>query len=244
MFKLSKASPETKEISETDNSRDSAFREMKRLVDFYANDADPIVKQAATALQFIIEPYKSAASRNLFEETAFIRNCLADINKPENAQRIAALPGLSALLTRLATLNDRVDVLYTQRLQALEEIKTLGKRADVRGDVDNAFIDILQAINIQHRACELSGNDPALKAALEQSAAFINALIDQLRKILARRGHSHKTTEPSEPSTPPDEATQTPDTSLPEAPDTPDQAPVATPPAINPDDLNPPAAGE
>jgi hypothetical protein len=253
MFKISKASPETMDISATDKSRDGTFREVRRLINFYATDADPAAKQAAIALQFVIRPYDDAADRNLFEETTFIRNCLADLNKPANAQNIAALPGLSALLTRLESLNNHLDDLYTQRLEALEEIKALGKRVDVRSDVDNALIEIFQAINALHRSNELGAKDPALKATLEQSAEFINALIDQLQKVLAHRGH-HKPKDdgkedggtqtpitPPTPPTPPEAGTQNPNTDRPDASQT-TQNPTDEPHHLDPNEH--PAMGE
>ena len=258
MFKLSKASPETQEISDTDKLRDGSFREVRRRLHYYANGADLGMRQAALHLLFILKPYDNADERNLFEETTFIRNLLTDINKPANAQDIAALPGFAELLVTLETLNNKVDALYTQRLQEQEEIKQLGKRANVRRDVDNACVSLIEAINSTHQYLTLSGTDAAQKANLEESAAFIEALVDQLQKVLSHRGHHKKkddetddggtttpTTPPTTPPTPPPstpDGQQNPDTTNPAAPDTPNQNPGTGPHPLDPNEH--PSMGE
>jgi hypothetical protein len=254
LFKLSQASPETQEIAETDKARDGVFQEVRHRLLFYANSTDPTVKAAAMALLFVLKPYEGAAKRELFEETTFIVNLLADFSKPVNAQYIAAVPSLAELIAELASLNEHLDILYTQRLRALEDLKQLGKRADIRKDVDHAFNDLLEAMNSTHHYLLLSNSEPAVRATLEEAALFINALVDQLHKILAHRGHrkakeEDKTDEgtqtpdttPPAPPPPPESGTQNPSNELPKGPDT-TQNPSDEPHHLDPNEH--PAAGE
>ncbi|MDR2499189.1 MAG: DUF6261 family protein [Tannerellaceae bacterium] len=221
MFKMSKASPETQAISETDKARDRYFREVRHRLKFYAEDEDTALKHAADALLFLLKPYEDAAERSLFEETTFIRNFLSNVNQTSNAQNIGGIPGLNSMLVKLEALNNALDALYTQRLQTMEELKALGKRTDVRMDADMALMALLVAINSIHHYLELSGEASATKTAMEQSAEFVNSLIDQLRKVHAHRTHSRRK---------PSEATQT---AAAPSPTAPKPAPANQPPAQN-----------
>lgn len=256
LFKVSKSSAETDEISKADRTRDGIFREVKRRVGFYAQSNHEDLRQAAVMLQFITHPYDTGDARNLYEETEFIRNFLVDMNKAVNAQAIALIPGFADLLTDLADTNDHLNQLYTQRLQTLEELSRLGKRANVRRDADRAVLNLFIAANSVYQTNELSAKDPNIKEPLERAAIHVDALISQLRRILSQRGHKrkHKPGNPAKPDAPqtpggnnpppPPANPQPPTTTLPPAPPVPPQNPDTGNPPINPDDLNPPAVGE
>ena len=192
MFRISKASPETREISATDKARDRDFREVKHRLKFYARGEDAALKHAADELLFWVKPFKDAAERNLFEETAFIRSFLAKIYEPENVLHVAAIPGLDSLLTTLDGLNVKLDELYSHRMQALGELKAMGKRTDVRAGTDHAFIFLLEGMNAMHEYLLMSGSDPGLKSALEQCGESVSALISQLQKVIAHRKHGRR----------------------------------------------------
>jgi hypothetical protein len=197
MFKIAKASSETQEISETDKARDKYFRELRHRLKFHADDNDLPLKNAAETLLFLLKPYENAAERNLFEETGIIRNFIDNIKQTDYAQPLNVIPGLGSLVVKIETLNNRLDVLYTQRMKEIEALKTHGKRAKVRISVDHALIILLEAFNAVHRYLELSGGEPDSRMALEQSAEFITALIAQLHKVAAHRTHSRRKSEDS-----------------------------------------------
>jgi hypothetical protein len=192
IFKVSRASFETKEIATTDAMRDRDFRETRHRLKFHAGEEDQTRAHAAGELLFLIKPFNDADKRSLFEETAFINAFLQKVAEPGYAQYVAALPGFDSLLAGLDALNTKLDNLYLHRMEAVEELKLKGKRADMRIEVDHAFVALLEAINSLHHYTVLSGTEPAMKASLEETALYINALIDQLKKILAHRSHSRR----------------------------------------------------
>jgi hypothetical protein len=240
LFQVSKASPETREITVEDKVRDGAFRQTRRLLKYYANSPEAARKVAADELLFMLKDYNVADNRNLFGETAYIRNFLAECAKPVHAAQIAALPGLGELITDLTTANQIVDNLYTQRLHTVEELEALGKRVNVRKDADRNLISVLKGINTVYHYNEMTTKTPAVTTALERAAMRFNGLVNKLSLVIAQRGGKrHKIEEDDN-----NEETQTPDTTNPPAPATPPQAPDTTIPPINPEDLNPPSAGE
>ncbi|MDR2498096.1 MAG: DUF6261 family protein [Tannerellaceae bacterium] len=253
LFRISAESYESHLIAAADKERDRLFNEIKRELKFHHNSPDAAIKQAAFEILFVLKPYEHASKKNLFEETKFIQNFLIAINKPALAGFIALLPSIGAMLQRLATVNTNLYDLYQQRLLALEALEKMGKAVDIRKEVDAAFIDIIDQINIIHGYNEMTAKDAAIKTNLENAANYISGLLHQTERVLSRRDHHHKpatdepstppATPPTDPTTPPTDP-QAPDNTLPEAPDTPPQQPNITIPPINPDDLNPPAAGE
>jgi hypothetical protein len=257
VFRISAESAESKLIAKADKERDSLFNEIRHELQYFTKNNNAAIKDAAEKLLFILKTYGDATKKNLFEETKFIQNFLADINKAANAPFLALLPGIAALLQQLEAINTQLYELYQQRLQALEAIEELGKPADIRKEVDETLADLIDHINVVYEYNEMTDKDPDIKSNLESAASYLKGLIAQTERVLSRRDHHHKkTTSPPEtpPATPPetpdtppatpDTPPQNPDTNLPAAPDTPNQNPVAVPPPINPEDLNPPAAGE
>ncbi|MDR2497828.1 MAG: hypothetical protein LBD28_00105, partial [Tannerellaceae bacterium] len=104
---------------------------------------------------------------------------------------------------------------------------------------DEILLDLIDATNLHY------GIAPT--PALEELIDAVNAAIQPFKRIVARRHkHSHASSGGADngDNNLVDEETQAPDTTLPPAPDLPPQAPDTGMPPINPDDLNPPAAGE
>ncbi|MDR2496431.1 MAG: DUF6261 family protein [Tannerellaceae bacterium] len=270
IFQLSKASPETRSISEDDKLRDSTFKEAKRLLHYYSYSPDAARKAAADALLFVVRSYKVSDKRNLFGETVYLRNFINDMKKPANAAHVALIPGLGEMLIDLEAANGRVDSLYNQRLHTLEELETMGKRVDIRKDVDAALINLLSSINTVYHYNDLMAKDQTIKTTLEHVAMRIKGLTDKLSLIIAqRKGRNKKDSEgenkpgdkpgnkpdnkpgdkpqnPIDPPTPggPDAPTdqQNPNITLPTAPDTEDQNPSDQPHHLDPNEH--PSMGE
>jgi hypothetical protein len=152
------------------------------------------------------------------------------------------------------TANDTFRSLYHERTMDKVQIAELGKLTEIRFEVDGVFDAFVDAVNVAWTSNELGAKNSDIRQHLIEVKDIITGAVQEAQLTLARRGH-HKpkddgktddatqtpdTTNPPAPATPP----QNPDTTLPPAPETPDQNPVAVPPGINPDDLNPPAAGE
>ncbi|MDR2534124.1 MAG: DUF6261 family protein [Tannerellaceae bacterium] len=250
LFKLSKASPETREITDEDHLRDKIFREVRRLLKYYSKGVDPDRRHAAQKLIFAMKPYSTSDKRTIFGETSFISNFLTEFQDASNVQAIALLPGLSEMLVDLTATNTKVDTLYIQRLHTVEELEALGKRADVRKDADHSLVRFLEAVNTVYDYNEMTSKTASVKETLLRIAMRVNGLVAKLQAMLAQRGHKRSgkpgDDQKPKPPTPPAPPTdpQNPDNTLPPAPPTPPQNPDTTIPPINPDELDPPAVGE
>ncbi|MDR2496673.1 MAG: DUF6261 family protein [Tannerellaceae bacterium] len=209
LFQVSKASIETATIAKEDRLRDVTFREVRRLLKYYSKMGSSPAKEAADSLLFLMHTYDAADHRNIFGETAYIRGLVADFGRPEHAAMVDTVPGLRELLAILASANEKLDLLYNQRLHAREELEALGKRVNVRKDADRALVRLLGAINTVYEYNELKAQSQALRDVLQRIAMRINGLGDKLRLIMAQRqGRRRKKIErekekPASPTPPP-----------------------------------------
>ncbi|MDR2498379.1 MAG: DUF6261 family protein [Tannerellaceae bacterium] len=193
LFSVSKESVETQNIRRFDKRRDMTFREMRHRLKFYTRSENPVVAKAADDLRFVMHPYDQSDKNNLFGETTYIQNLLSELNKSINSVSIDLIPGFRDLMGSLEASNSALDDLYSQRLTALEDVKGLGRRLDVRKEADRIIIDFIKAVNAFYLVNELSVQDPTQKARLERIASFTNSLIMQLeRNVAHRRKHPRK----------------------------------------------------
>ena len=244
LFLTSKESSQTVEITALHKWRVKLFHYLYDTFDLYAEFPDQAFSNAAKTLAFIVKPYSGADRQTLFGMTSYVRNMLQDLNATVNAAAVNLIPGLSPVLVELERVNSRIDSLSAARDQALAQLELLGKRIDIRADVDKALFNLVEAINSAYNVNELGAKDPAVSEPLSRAALKLHGFISHMEKMLARRGHKHSSSStpasPSDPNSP----TQNPNTTLPPAPNTPPQNPDTGTPNINPDDLNPPAVGE
>jgi hypothetical protein len=192
LFQISKASPQTRGIRREDKVRDGIFREVRRFLKYYSRSDNPARKSAAVALLFVMKDYKEAAHRNLFGETAYIRNFLQDLGKTEHQGQITVLVGLAEMLADLSVANERVDNLYTDRLHTVEQLDALGKRVIVRKEADGLLIGILQAINSIDHYNSMTAKDAALSERLERMARRFHGLLDKLSRVVSQRSGRHR----------------------------------------------------
>jgi hypothetical protein len=254
LLKLSQGSILTKDIRFLNGKRSVYYSYLWASVAVfrYENLASNI-QQAVETLEFLRNTYKDLLYANYADMSGMMINFLQDCEKPAYKPSIQLL-GLTEIVNKIKAAEEEFDTLYDERAFNKEQIADLGKLVEVRPEVDDAFVTLIDAINFTWTANEMGAKDATLRANLIEAKDHIAAAIHQAELVLARRGH-HKakeddkkdegaqapdTTNPPAPETPP----QQPDTTNPPAPDTPPQQPDTTIPPINPEDLNPPAAGE
>ncbi|MDR2498520.1 MAG: DUF6261 family protein [Tannerellaceae bacterium] len=187
IVRASKESIETQAIATDDKRRDLTFREIRRLLKYYSKLDDLPINADAKDLLFLMRHYDGTERQNLFSEMAYINKFLNEFNSSEQAAKVNAIPGLREMINYLTSTNDRFEELYNQRMIALERLNSLGKRVNIRKDVDKALINLLSTINVIYRYNELSSKDPAIKEKLEGVANKVNALHEQLLQIMAQR---------------------------------------------------------
>ncbi|MDR2534098.1 MAG: DUF6261 family protein [Tannerellaceae bacterium] len=233
LFLVSRESPLTIEITELTQWRVKVFHDLYRQLGLFSDFPDQAVSAAAKSLAFVAKPYAKADKDTLYGATSLIRNLLDDFSEAANAPAVALAPGLTAIVTELERVNNRIHTLLVQRDQAMAQLELLGKRVDVRADVDQALVNVIDAINSAYNVNELGAKDPAVSTPLRNAATTLHGFISHLENILARRGHKHAN--PSKP--------QNPDNTLPPAPRSKTQPPGANPPTLNPAHHNPPPVG-
>ncbi|MDR2498858.1 MAG: DUF6261 family protein [Tannerellaceae bacterium] len=253
LYKQSQASILTQDVKNLHSKRISLYVYFWNSVAIQQYFDDPALEQAAAKLEFLHKNYKNIPEAVYTDASGLLTNFFEDAEKPEWSALIQSL-GLTALLGKAKAANNAFKTIYHERSFDKTHIAQTGKISEIRIEVDNTFEILVENINAAWTTNELGAKDPALRTKLLEVKEHIIAAIYQAETNLARRGH-HKakdddkkddgtqapdTTNPPAPETPP----QQPDTTNPPAPDTPPQQPNITIPPINPEDLNPPAAGE
>ncbi|MDR2498631.1 MAG: DUF6261 family protein [Tannerellaceae bacterium] len=264
-FKWAAASPETLLLERLDTERDGLltiiFSAVKNLM---KHAVDPAVKASAEFIYNYVKNFAEAGKMEYEAETAMITNFIQDLERPENAAHIANL-GIAIYVGQLKAKNDEFQTHYETRYDARYAHQQSGSTGQLRENVVSVFNVFTTGVE----GMFVTETDPAALADLQEVLDIINAEIAQFTIILDRHLKSKKkedgkkdeetqapdTTNPPAPNTPPqapdttnppapNTPPQAPDTTNPPAPDTPPQAPDTTVPPINPEDLNPPAAGE
>jgi hypothetical protein len=253
LYKLSLGSILTKDIRSFNDKRSAFFAYFWASVAIarYKNIAGFVA--AVETLEFLHNIYKDMLRANYYEMSGMMINFLEDCEKPAYKPSIQLL-GLTDIVDEIKAAQEEFDNLYEERSTDKGNLADLGKLAEVRVEVDDIFVTFIDALNTTWTANELGAKAPTLRTKLLEAKGVITNAISEAELVLTRRGH-HKakeedkkdegtqapdTTNPPAPETPP----QQPDTTNPPAPDTPPQQPDTSFPPFNPEDLNPPAAGE
>ena len=230
LYKNSRAAVQTKEIEHLHAYLRALFSLFRSAVSAGLLSTDAQEKAAAEILQPLLDLYKEIPGATYAQLNGLSSNFIADCAKPAYQASVTAL-GLDPLVARKLVVNNSFGGLIEERGLDKEAIAAKGKLADARLEMDGAIDALISSVNNAYMLNEIGAKDPALRANLQGIASIINFAIHRVKQILADRGHHSSGSMP-------------PNTTNPAAPDTPPQNPNATPPTINPDDLNPPAVGE
>ncbi|MDR2498161.1 MAG: DUF6261 family protein [Tannerellaceae bacterium] len=238
LFKQSQASILTPDITALHEKRIALLVFFWHYVSMSKYFDDAALVQATDKLLFLKNNYKELPLANYTDANGLMTNFLEDCEKPEWAPLIQTL-GLTALVVKMKTAHEAFKDLYTDRSFDKTHIAQMGKISEIRTEVDATFDAFVNILNAAWTTNELGAKDATIRTNLLEVKEHIIAAIHQAEINLARRG-VHKVKDDGTT----DEGTQAPDTTNPPAPETPPQQPDITIPPINPEDLNPPAAGE
>ncbi|MDR2533474.1 MAG: DUF6261 family protein [Tannerellaceae bacterium] len=234
LYKKSEAAYSTPAIARHVEMLRAYFGHFKNSVEVLRFSLDPSELQAIDRLRFLINTYVDILSANYSDLSALAGNFLKDCDNATNKPSVELLE-LQSQVTRLKNTHTSFLTLYNARFLDKEQLAELGKLRYIRVEVDIAFEVLIDGVNVAWTTNEIGAKDPDVREALLECKEVINGAIHQTQLNLAHRG-VHHVVSPSGP--------QNPDINLPDAPDTPPQTPDATPPTIDPDELNPPAVGE
>jgi hypothetical protein len=175
-LEIIRKSPETEQLVEADNARDTVFRGFADAVKSGLNHFDPAKREAARRLQIVFDHYGNIARKSYDAETASIYNFIQEMNDAYAAD-VAAL-GLGDWVTQLNDDNQAFEKLMETRYTETGG-KTGLRMNDVRKETDRNYLDMLDRID----ASILLNGDA-------QYAPFVNALnvrADRYAGIIAMR---------------------------------------------------------
>ncbi|MDR2498621.1 MAG: DUF6261 family protein [Tannerellaceae bacterium] len=238
IYKKIMASALTPELLFLHHQRVSAFGLFRHTVAHAEFSKVPDRLLAFNTLTPLMRTYKHAPRGSYMSVGGALSNFVIDCTKPVYVPAIQIL-ALLELQNELKDANDEFSQKFVERASDKEVISSRGTIMPARNDTDAAFEVFVNAINSTYTINELGTKDPALKENLNKIILPVNAALTEVRNTVARRGHSSSSSDME------DDGSQT-DPIDPDDPETPDdtQTPDISVPPINPEDLNPPAAGE
>jgi hypothetical protein len=243
LFKLGTASVLTGEIRTQHEKRLAFFSFFWNCVEIIRFSTDQPKLQAMQKLLFLKNIYIKLTTQTYANVSGLMTNFIEDCNNATYKPSVDALD-LQGPVDEMHNANESFKTLYSERSIDKVDVTNLGKLSEVRLDVDQTLNTYVDAVNALWIANELGAKDSDLSSKLMEVNDILVALVRQAQLNLSHRGVHHNTSGNDENNGNEDVGTETPDPEDPNTPPTDPQAPNIDIPAINPDDLNPPSAGE
>lgn len=201
LYLQSLAYADTKTIEEKDAFRDQRLRHVDlKLQGGLLSLVDAEI-EAAKKINFVMAPYRGAASKPFAENTAMVSDLVKKLQSDEYAADVAAL-GLAAAVSALKTANDDFETVYSHRADQKLVRENSDKLKAVRPQVDEAFSLLAEAVNALFLVADTIEHDAAKAAEIGAVIDAANAQILQFSETLSRRGVGAKAK--LDPETPPD----------------------------------------
>ena len=143
-MKISQKSLLTDEIAKADNDRDALYAGYKKAVEGFLAMPIADMAQAAKILSQHIKDYKINTADQLDKETGLLVNFISDL-EDKYAAHVAKL-GLTAFITNLKEVNERVRTLTLQRTNEKMGI-TVGALKVARTASDDAYRALVKMVN-------------------------------------------------------------------------------------------------
>lgn len=179
---------ETRNVQEARDKRQKSLVALKLAVETGLYSDQPQVTEAAASLTKVIDNYAAATHSPMTETSAMIENMIQDLKLPQYAAAVALVLGVSAAIDRLKEDNDAFMDVYFDRASLWEGERGEGSLFDARGQTDQSFARLSEAINVFYQANELQQpKDPDVAATLSAAIHAINTYIHQYETIYARR---------------------------------------------------------
>ena len=192
IYKQNYAYASTADITSKDHIRGELFLFMKGIIDAYMHCPMEEKKAAAQVLSYVIKPYRSANNKSYSENTAEITNLVKSLRLEENTQAVTTL-GLQDIVDQLEAANIDFNTAFKARSAEKRGRKAQMNMRDVRPQVDAAYNEMANAINVIYQANEMVQKDEETRTVLGGIIDKINALIVEVNDKLTRRGQGTKT---------------------------------------------------
>lgn len=169
-----KKNEQTEIILELDKQRDILLTSFIAHCKLFQNHPDIEKKEAAKRSVIQIEAYGKSPERRAYrDETAIIRNLIADFEKSEADKDITFI-GAKEWLTLLKPINEKFDTLHSNR--TLEESeKEVGKTKEAREEMQRKFDRLCKAIEAM-----------AFVKGEEKYLPLVNAINEEVKNAVAK----------------------------------------------------------
>ena len=209
--KDSKATPE---IVAADEKQDKYFSFISQTIKLSKKSPFEDKQQAATNLEFVLKPYKSAYRLSYLKESAQIKDFIKKLEEEENAADVETL-GLTETVAALKEANIAFDQLLGTRSAEKRMRKEGETMVSIRPKVDEAFTIIAKAINTFYIMNEWGPKDAETRTRLETVIDGMNDVLLELETALINAGVIKKT-DNKKPDEGEEEETPTPEPVKPE----------------------------
>lgn len=170
---IARRNEQTQTILELDKQRDILLANFIAHCKLFKNHPDAEKSAAAHRAIIQIEAYGKDIQRRAYrDETAIIRNLIADFEQPQNDADIALI-GAKEWLTLLKPINEKFDALHSNRTVEESE-KEVGQSKEARKEMQEKFDRLCKAINAL-----------AFVNGEEQYRNLANAINEEVKKALA-----------------------------------------------------------
>ena len=201
VYKQNQGYASTVEITTKNNKRNKLFLFLKSIIDSYMYCPIEEKYKAADLLQYAIKPYRRANSKSYSEITAEITNLVQTLKLEKYAAAVTVLE-LDYAVELLEEANTDFNTTYKARSSEKHGRKVQTNMQKIRQDVDEAFLELVHAINVIYQANEMVQKDEETRTVLGGIIDKINALIVEVNDKLTRRGQGTKTETTETPSMP------------------------------------------
>lgn len=148
--KTSRKRASTTDQAACDAERDRIGSLLMFMISNGTNAADSATRQAALALDAVVNPYRGFQQESYLGETASIKGLLNDLRKPENATFVETL-GIGSFMEQLEKENDRFESMTAAKANEHAEASQLPTTKMLRNRVDEHYqnmCDLIFAIGL------------------------------------------------------------------------------------------------
>ena len=209
--KDSKATPE---IVAADEKQDKYFSFISQTIKLSKKSPFEDKQQAATNLEFVLKPYKSAYRLSYLKESAQIKDFIKKLEEEGNAADVETL-GLTETVAALKEANIAFDELLGTRSAEKRMRKEGETMVSIRPKVDEVFVIVAKAINTFYIMNEWGPKDAETRTRLETVIDGMNDVLLELETALINAGVIKKT-DNKKPDEGEEEETPTPEPVKPE----------------------------
>ena len=201
-YKPDKGFLNTPEVVSIDRKRDEVYLFYSRIVRDYADYCpEEEKKKAATTLAFVFQEAGDVARKELSAETALLNDIIERLQEEPYASALAVI-GLEEMPEKLKAANDAFNAIFVERTSAEREAAFATNLKTLRPITDDAYDDMVEAINALYAVNELVAKDEETRTELGEIIDNVNALVVRLKKTVGSSTSSSKNPDDTPEPTP------------------------------------------